>query len=220
MSHMNVPNWKQRLTAEMKRDKKKAAVLAVLCVVGGIVIGRLVMKQFSPSKANAASGPSATAVTPSSSMSSSMSPAMTSQGRGQGDNSRKWREYIAKLDTRVSRDIFLPDESVFPPHTEKKSVPQNVVIEKGPTDEEKFEAMKKTILAQAQALTLQSTIVSSIPTAMINNRVLRKGDLISGFRVVRITPRTCSLMKDEITVTLGMKGQTINTPPQEADDRD
>ena len=38
----NVPDWKQRLTAELKRDRKKTAALAVLLAVAGIVAGRLI----------------------------------------------------------------------------------------------------------------------------------------------------------------------------------
>ncbi len=217
---MNVPNWKQRLTAEMKRDKKKTALLAILCIVAGIVIGRVIIKQFSPSKANAAGKSSAATAAPSDSASKIISPPAESSD-DQGDNSKKLREYIARLDTKVSRDIFLPDESVFPPRVEKKIEPPSVKLEnEGPSEEEKLEARKKIVLAQAQALTLQSTIVSATPTAMINDRVLRKGDTISGFEVVEITPRTCSLMKDEITVILGMKGQSIDNSPQEANDGD
>ncbi len=92
--------------------------------------------------------------------------------------------------------------------------------DEGPTEEEKLAARKKIVLAQAQALTLQSTIVTANPTAMINDSVLRKGDWINGFQVVEITPRTCSLVKDEITVILGMKGQSIDNSPREANDSD
>jgi len=220
VSQMNVPNWRQKLTAELKRDKKKSATLAVLCVVAGIVAGRIVMKPLPPAKANAAAESSTVATT--SGGSASPAAPFAEAGQAQRANPNKWREYIAELDTKVSRDIFLADESVFPPQELKKPESSNVVVETGPSPEEKLEAKRRIIKVQAQALVLQSTIVSATPTAIINDRVLRKGDWISGFKIVAITPRTCTLKKDGIKVTLGMKGQTKtkNPPPREADDGD
>jgi len=68
------------------------------------------------------------------------------------------------------------------------------------------EAQDRAVRAQAQALSLQSTIVGDVdvPTAIINGEVLRVGDLINGFRVVDIAARTCTVEKANLRITLEM----------------
>ena len=63
----------------------------------------------------------------------------------------------------------------------------------------------RAVRAQADGLSLQSTMIGSSPSAVINGHVLRVGDYIEGFRVIGIHPRSCDVKKKGIEVSLGMK---------------
>jgi len=91
-------------------------------------------------------------------------------------------------------DFFPPEEP--PPAPKAKATP-------GADARKQAEA--KAVAAQARALTLQSTVVSATPTAIINGRVLRAGEWINGFQVTHITSHTCTLEKKGISVVLEMK---------------
>ena len=102
---------------------------------------------------------------------------------------------------RISRDIFLFDGREFEPAEEPKAIDQaglEQLVRTGPTKEE--------IQNQAQDLTLESTIVSgAASTAIINGEFLRLGGQIAGFEIIQITPRSCTVEKEQIKVTLLME---------------
>ena len=69
-------------------------------------------------------------------------------------------------------------------------------------------AKRREIFAQAQALSLQSTIISDVPMAIINGCVVRLGErTASGFEVIEISACACTVMKDGVKVTLEIIGQ-------------
>ena len=57
---------------------------------------------------------------------------------------------------------------------------------------------------EAQALTLQSTVMASDPLAVINNEIFRVGQQTHGFRITAIKPRHVTLEKNGTTLTLEM----------------
>ena len=192
---MDVPNWKQKLAAELKRDKKKTVMLTVLLIVGGIVCGRFIVSQITPSKAGAAIDSTRTSAAPS------PAPAAATR-RGGIKDPAKWAEYIRQIDTDIERDLFRPNSAFFPPLEKPK--PNRIVIE-----EASREALRKAeiqaVRAQAQALVLQSTIVSATPTAIINSRVLRAGEVFNDFKIIEIGARSCTLEKNDIKIILEMR---------------
>ena len=203
----NMPNWKQRLALEIKREKKKAVTLAILIVIAGIIGGRLFVKQLAPSKATAASGSSSHSAVSAGESSPSLAKNSLHTGTllsahvdalEQDERDR----YIQQIDHTITRNIFVPNPNYFPPEQKPSSV--KLMEEDDSTEAEEL-IRQQAVQTQARALLLQSTIISTAPTAIINGRVLRTGEWINGFELVEITSRTCVVKKDNVKVVLEMK---------------
>ncbi|HAU37238.1 MAG TPA: hypothetical protein DCX07_05925, partial [Phycisphaerales bacterium] len=63
----------------------------------------------------------------------------------------------------------------------------------------------QAIHAQARALNLQSTMLGAVPTALLNDRVLRVGEWVNGFRVAEIGASWCVVEKSGVQIRLMMK---------------
>jgi len=195
--HGGAPGW-QRLMSELRRDKKKTVFMVILFVIACVVCGRLVVRKLSPEVARAASelvppAPSAPGVGPSP---ESQAPAAKKRKKGGPQATAPAVEY------KVRRDIFTPNTAFFPPDMERRAV----AVATQPAGVETPAAVReRSVRAQAQALLLQSTVDSAMPTAIINALVLRKGEWINNFQVIEITSRACVVAKDGVKVTLEMK---------------
>ena len=197
-ANTNVPDWSQRLVMELKREKKKAIVLAVLGLVGVVVVARMVMKESAPSQAVAAGAGSAS-VEPLESNESATEP--SAESFRTNEQARVKREkYIRNIDHSFTRDIFLPNSEYFPPEQEP-----GVGMIAPVATQDSTKAKANVVRAQARALVLQSTVISATPTAIINGSVLCSGGWISGFEVVEIASHSCLVEKDGVKVTLEMK---------------
>ena len=190
--------WQERLIAELRHDKKKAVLLGVLAIVAGV----LILQQLagaSPAETSA----SVTPVQPSASSSAASSDevlASAAHARALTDAARRRNEYLQAMDRRIERDLFVPNSQYFSPRQEvdaKEPV--------GESPELVEQERRNAIRMQAKALTLQSTIVGSVPTAVINGHVLRKGDWVGGFEVTGVQPRSCTVRKDDVSVVLKME---------------
>jgi hypothetical protein len=194
------PNLKDRLLAEFRRDPKKASIMGVLALVLLIIGVREVARRVgSPSTGSAAtvraSGGGATGLRrPANAVQAAALP----KGRDRQTDSS-----AANHKSPVDRDIFTPNVAYFP--VEEKAKPSTVVSSAQVIDPTaKAEAAKLQVQAQAKALSLQSTVVGAVPTAIVNGRVMRVGDWISDFQVVQINSRSCQLEKSGIRVVLEM----------------
>ncbi len=181
-------NLKDQLLLELKRDKKRAAALLVLAVVGAIVFGRLLLKKSRPSTAEAASTVRAT------SEGAASEPPWESTGR-----EHKADDYITRLDATIRRDIFAPPERYFPLPEAPKKPPKAV--------SSKQDLQKENAWKDAASMTLESTILSRTPKAIIDGQLVEIGDVLKGFRVVRISSRSVTLQRDRVRVILEMKGE-------------
>jgi len=204
-TNTNIPDWKRKLTSELKHDKKKTIILSVLVVFAGIVGGRMLITQSSPSKAKASQD---TAL--ESSEDDALNTRATVIARAKADARSKTnaerKRYLTKIRHDFYRDIFKPNANYFPPATgDVKPVKSADVVNEHAEKERLRRIEIQVIRAQAQALALQSTILSSQPTAMINDRVLRVGDWINGFKVIEIHSRSCVVEKRNVKIRLGMK---------------
>jgi hypothetical protein len=192
-------NLKDQLLDELKRDKKKAAVMAVLLAVAIVLFARLLLKKPSPAQVTAAPVPAARSETPPVASAKPLSP---SSEDVPADTSRD--EYLRQLDTSIKRDIFAPPESYFPPGQSGKRSYRPITG--GKTDVE-----KESVWNEAKALTLESTVLSVTPRAMIDGQLVRVGDWFRGFRVEEIRSRSVTLGKDGISVSIEMKGEQPKT---------
>lgn len=191
---------KKRLMAEFARDKKKAVILIVLALVAVIFVGKLLLKS-SPTKATAATSPS------------TIVPPEAPRAPGSGNvvanvfNVNSPRADAPKSVMAITRDIFMPDPSIFP--YVKKIVDASGKVEVVENAETKRQAelkrKKALIEKQASELLLNSTITGRVPTAIINGHVLGLDGVINGFRIVKIGSKACQVKKEGITVDLIMK---------------
>lgn len=178
--------------SQVRRDPKKVVILAVLLVILAVVGVSQTGRRAGPSSAegavtagrHAGVGGSAIAGGP---QAAGRAGAAKPKGQAESD------EDLPDLSTQaVNRDLFLVSPLHFPPEEKAKAVPQAPVVENPAT---RREAELRILQAQAKALALQSTMVGSVPTAIVNGQVLRVGEWISGFQVVEIAARSCTIEK-------------------------
>jgi len=184
-------DWKRRLLEELKRDKKRTVLLAILVLVAIIVVGRQVVKAFGPVRAEAA-GTTAVAGRPA-------APAAVKRAAPADPASPAPAGPVARR--TVSRDIFTPGLELFPP--DQTQAGKASVTTAPAVDEQAIKV--KQITSQAQALALQSTVVCDVPTAIINGKVLKVGQELAGFEIVGIEARSCEVQKEGVRITLSMK---------------
>jgi len=203
MSYSRAKNQglKDRLLTQIRRDPTKTSILGVLTLVLLIVGVREVAKRVgSPKSGSAATarmlerrgGPSLRKAVPE--------PGQTASLEGPRDGSDTSTADMSRLP--VDRDIFTPKEAYFP--TGQLDKAGKVVAATIVDANARKEAEKRQVQAQAQSLSLQSTVVGSVSTAIINGRVLHVGDWINDFQIVEITSRYCQLEKSGIRVMLEM----------------
>ena len=213
---VDMSQWKHRLVAELTRDKKKTAVLGILALVGVIVVARLAFTGAAkPSAASAAA--TATLVPPTG---LPQTPGQVPCTPGQPRRGQRAREaYLAAMDRTIDRDLFQPNLDYFPVKLTARSTVTVPAEPVGPGFFDKVgEYLAETqrahgerlahiqnIRAQAQALSLTSTMLGDSPAAMISGRVLHVGEYISGFRVEQIGSSKCSLVRDGVRVELHME---------------
>ncbi len=187
-------NFQKQLLAELKRDKKKTVIMAVLLLVAMVVIGRVVLKAGKPATASAD-----TTVRNSTDPQPAMSGEPDTAETGESDHDGKVRN-LGPIDTTITRDIFATNPKYFPP-----GKIDGVPVEFASVKTDDVAAEREAILARARELTLQSTMLSATPTAIIEGQVLRVGETINGYKVVEIGPRQCTLEKNGIRVSIAMK---------------
>ena len=186
----NSTNWSQRVTAEMHREPKRTSVLVVLVGILALMGVRLAVNAARPAPTEAVQ---ALAAEPP-------QPTVDAEFDEISRRDSRRDEYIRQIDRTISRDIFMPNPHHFPP-TEGPTArgPKAVTMDQAG---QKQQAARQVVLAQAQALVLQSTVVSDRPTAIINGQVLRVGDRIAGFEVVEISSHACKVRMNDLMVEL------------------
>jgi len=195
------PNLKGRLLAELRRDPKKASILGVLVLVLLIVGVREVARRAGSPGAGSAATPRAGGAGGEAGLRKPVN-ALKAPGPPKGGNRQADASGPgAKLP--VDRDIFTPNMMYFP--VEEAAKPSKVVSAAAVIDPNaKAEAARREVLARAKALSLQSTVIGAVPTAIVNGRVLRVGDWINDLQVIEINSRSCQLEKSGIRVVLEM----------------
>jgi len=57
----------------------------------------------------------------------------------------------------------------------------------------------------SETLKLQSTMMGSTPLAIVNGNLVREGDIVDGFTVVKIQPQQMTVQKDGVTLEVRMQ---------------
>jgi len=194
---------KTRLVAELKADKKKAGLVVVLIVVAMFMGIRLAVKAGGKT-ASAASTPSASVLPGAGKKTGGSAGGALGGGPAASKTYGQRREkYIRNLDRTIVRDIFEPDAQLFPLAVKAAGANrQQAVATSHPVD--KKELQEQLTRREAASLKLQSTIVGDVPTAIINDKVLRVDDWIDGFQVIKITSQSCVVRKDKVEIQLSI----------------
>ena len=195
------PDWKVRLSAELRRDKKKTIVLVTITLVAAVMGGRLLVKSVHPSKAEANVG--STAVVASG---GTETPAMPTFEPGSRDPKRP-AVVLHPVRPEIKRDIFCFRADQYPLLVAPGRVKDDEPEKRPKTPEvDPAQLRRARIRRQARALVLQSTIVGESPAAIINGRVMHVGRVTHGFRIVSVTSRNCVVEKEGVRITLEMAG--------------
>ena len=201
----NMPSLIDRLRVELAADKKKAAILGTLALVALVMGGRLLLKSSGPSDAGSAVGvPSPGSSSPSGTPSRPVGSALSMSVPGApGEEDKRlttWRSNRSE-DGNTLRDLFVTDLKSYvriepePIKEAPTTKPDKAIID--------MMEVARAVRAQAEGLVLQSTMIGSNSSAIINGQVLRVGDYIEGFQVVAIHPRSCDVKKKGVEVSLG-----------------
>ncbi|MCE5276641.1 MAG: hypothetical protein ABFD92_14685 [Planctomycetaceae bacterium] len=200
----------QGLVAELLRDKKKTAILAVLVVVGAVMGLRLIGKD-GPAVAQA----QAVAV-----------PAADADGAAVIPKAQDILKTIEQRKTNrdrvrvFKRDLFGMNEDLFTLLESPVAQPAPAKRPVGPAFDPDLELKRRTqrVEQEAKLLCLQITIVSDNPTAIINGDPFGIGDSVCAvvkdsdasetkaeFKIVRIGAKVCTVVRDGVSVELRMK---------------
>lgn len=192
----------KQVAAELKASRKKAVLVCVLVVVAMFMAVRMLASQggrAGGSPAGASASTPASNCPPSNTDAEPGPPALSAADR----EAQKRDRYIQKLDGTIVRDIFEPNSDFFPALAPQSGLPGAEGADSSPGADSR-QVHEKLICGQAALLKLQSIVVGNMPTAIVNNRVLRVGDFIEGFEIVRITPHSCVVCKENVEVPLSM----------------
>lgn len=184
----------KQIVFELKRDKKKAVVLAVLFCVAAVVIGKLFISDSQPAPADAAPAAAPSPAAPVERVAATDEPTAD-----ESEKSASRDKYLKELDTNIKRDVFKPTPGLFPSQRAKQAA-----AVAGKIDDD-----NRIIFEQSKNLSLQSTVFGATPTAIVNNKVLKKGDMINGFLVVEINPSSVLMEKNGSKVLIWMKEQSL-----------
>ena len=178
------PDWRTRMSLELRRDKKKTAILAVLALVCSVLGGRLISGRLSPAKASASQGAAPTAM-----IVTTAARAMSPGAPGFGASARD--KYIANIKPGITRDLFWFNAKAFRRirQVEKPKAPTTQPVKRDRAAENKKRIAGIRVAAQERAekqLIVQSTIAGA---AIINGKLLRKNRSIGGFKLVAVSTR-------------------------------
>jgi hypothetical protein len=190
---------KARFLAEVKRDRKRAALMVVLGGVLVVVLVRLVAS--APAGAQAAVPPAASRVDDKrlAQTVARVDAAMATVAKSGA---------VRKGSVSITRDLFAPDPSVFPLAVQVEDIVGATTAPAADADamqRMERQARQSAIESEAKGLELVAVMFSGSPSVILNGNVLRVGDAISGFKVLGITPQQCVVEKDGVRLTLSKR---------------
>lgn len=220
------------LKMQLAADKKKAAVLGILAVVLLGIVGRLYFSSSSPKEIMASTAPlptdSATPVSPTPQqapptpaatvVAAQTTPTNPTPNPPPTDPGKTGSVSVAGMSRKLSRDLFsssawnkfMPavladgDGSAGQRSRNRTGFWGNLRRSLDEYEKEQSE-FTKTFQHDLEQLLLQSTLTGAKPMAYISGRLVRPGDNIDGFSVVRIYDRRVTLARAGMTASLAMK---------------
>ncbi len=186
----------QKLRASLLQDRKRASLLGALLVVMGILWGRLLLN--GPASATASLiRRSVVAMTDAPVPVSHVPP------------SNPVMDWLAQPRRAIQRNLFAIKFDYYARAGDPNSHAAGGLDSTGASNDHVDQGRQQQILlenlqTQASQLKLQSTMMGSVPRAMVNGELVKEGDTVAGFTVVRIEPRKIVVQEDGAELEVAM----------------
>lgn len=195
-------SWSEKLSQNIRRSPQKAAVLGLLAVVLTIVLARMFVGEHGPGGAAAA-----TANMPIMNALNDL-PAL-----GRADHTTMLLNWARQPIVPMRRNLFaIPfdyyvDEQAHSIGSGTEGfwgmLAKSLSLQAD--QQTQRQALIEGIRDKARALQLQSIMFGAVPTAMINGEVVRTGNLVEGFRILKIEPRRLIVERQGIELAISMQ---------------
>jgi hypothetical protein len=198
------PAWQSGLTAALLQDPKKTGVLSMLLLMLVIMCVRMMPSQTHPATA------SASMMTPSAAPVRIMIPSAAPKAGGASALLRAWLSapipQLARNDFRVKSEYYPgdPTKTVALPAANGfwKGVEKLLSVQAD--QKEKRDAVIAALKTQAATLRPTSTVMGASPRAMVNGTIVREGDRVGAFQVLKIEPHGIVVESDGIRLAIPM----------------
>lgn len=216
MESKTAQDWLGRMKAELIRDKQKAAIVAVLAVVCAVMVVRAFLKMQPVTASASTTAAPIVALTTATDLSHKDESDLSL--RRKMDLERR-EDYLSRMERKISRDLFKSNPEAFPVNgnlgdadvVQVASVDgpgwlhetAQYVWEKQAAQRDEVERLN-LIRFDAKGLSLQSTMMGTSPTALINGQVLHVGDAVGTFVVKGISASSCVVSRDGVNVEVPM----------------
>jgi hypothetical protein len=198
----------EKLTAAIRQDPKKSGILGFLVLVMVVLWIKVATGGNTPAAGPA--GALAAAVTQLQDQ-----PAAESTVKSDNAERAALDQWISQPVTPSGRNLFFIKLDYFP--RDGKTVTSDARAEEGFWDQlaksvtaQADQKRDRQILidnlrAQAARLKLQSTIMGAVPKALIDGELVGEGDVVAGFRVLKIGARGIVIEREGIVLEILMK---------------
>jgi hypothetical protein len=204
----NPSNFQHKLNAVMKTEPKKAVALAVLITVLAVMVGRFLLGNSNPKSARAS-------VTSKASSAIGKNAAVKSSAPRRGGATAALLKWSEASVPPISRNLFTVRTEYFPKDGSGTS-------RSGSTEAGFWSNLEKSLAlradqrvkqdnlianykAQAADLKIQSIVMGPQPRAMVNGQMVTEGDVVAGFRVLKIEARRMIIEREGIRLEIQMK---------------
>ena len=196
MQPKSPPTLLEKIKGALNKDPKRTAVMAGLAIMMIGLWGRMWFN--GPSSATASFiRRSVAAITES------------SAGLSRPASSNPLMDWLALPKKSIQRNLFAVHLDFYAKaagHPEQSGASEDPA--KSSTDDADQNREKQILLenlqTQAAKLKLQTTMMGSTPRAMLNGELVKEGDTVEGFMVLKIEPRKVTVQQDEVTLEIAM----------------
>ncbi len=187
----------EKVRTALAADPKRTGVLAGLSLI--LLVLTLRAMRSGPATAGASLLPVASTLN---------LPSPTGMTADRHGSSNALIEWLAQPKQFTKRNLFAIRLEAYPkdPRGAMQPADSNSSDESAKSDASQADqtGVHDSLTKQAAKLTLQSTFLGPTPMALVNGQLVREGDSIGPFQVVRIEPRRISIQQNGITLQISM----------------
>jgi hypothetical protein len=197
--------WSEKLIARAKASPAKSAMVCGLGIIFVAMWGRVLLGSHGPAAAQG----SVAVISPA----TSSAPDATAPDHV-GNSDISLQQWVRQPAGSLQRNPFVIPLDSYPRDDSKPG-------EDSPAGNSYWDLLRKSMSAQADqqeqrqilvdniriaagALKLQSTLMGAQPTAMVNGQMVREGNYVSGFHVVKIEPREMIIEQQGVRLAVSM----------------